>query len=48
MYAEVGNNEHTEMQLKCQDSPEPSVFATTPIVGGTSSNLAESNNAVLT
>jgi hypothetical protein len=28
MYAEMGNDERTEMQLKFQDSPNPSVFVT--------------------
>ena len=30
MYSEMGNDEHTEMQLKFQDSPNPFVFVTTP------------------
>jgi len=32
MYAEMGNDERTEMQLKFQDSPNPSVFITTASV----------------
>jgi len=39
MYADMGNDEHTEMQLKYKDSPNPSVFVTTPQVGGTGLNL---------
>jgi hypothetical protein len=39
-YAEMGNDEHTEMQLKFQDSQSPSVFITTPKLGGTGINLA--------
>jgi len=34
MFAEMGNDERTEMQLKFQDSPNPSVFVTTPKVVG--------------
>jgi len=48
MYAEMGNNERTEMQLKFQDSPNPSVFVTTPKVGGTGLNLTAANDAVIT
>jgi len=48
MYAEMGNNERTEMQLKFQDSPNPSVFVTTPKVGGTGLNLTAANHAVIT
>jgi hypothetical protein len=48
MYAEMGNDERTEMQLKFQDSPNPSVFVTTPIVGGTGLNLTAANHAVIT
>jgi len=48
MYAEMSNNEHTEMQLKFQDSPNPSMFVTTPTVGGTGLNLTAANNAVIT
>jgi SNF2 family DNA or RNA helicase len=39
MYAEMGNNERTELQLEFQDSPNTSVFITTPKVGGTGLNL---------
>jgi len=48
MYAEMGNDERTEMQLKFQDSPNPSVFVTTPKVGGTGLNLTAANHAVMT
>jgi hypothetical protein len=48
MYAEMGNYERTEMQLKFQDSPNPSVFVTTPKVGGTGFNLTAANHAVIT
>jgi len=48
MYAEMGNNERTEMQLKFQDSPNPYVFITTPKVGGTGLNHTAANHAVIT
>jgi len=48
MFAEMGNDEHTEIQLKFQDSPNPSVFVTTPKVGGTGLNLTAANHAVMT
>jgi len=48
VYAEMGNDEDTEMQLKFQDSPNPSVFVTTPKVGGTGLNLTAANHAVIT
>jgi len=48
MYAEMGNDERTEMQLKFQDSPNPSVFVTTPKVGGTRLDLTAANHAVIT
>jgi len=48
MYAEMGNDECTEMQLKFQDSQNPSVFITTPKVGGTGLNLTAANHAVIT
>jgi len=44
----MGNDERTEMQLKFQDSPNPSVFITTPQVGGTGLNLTAANHAVIT
>jgi hypothetical protein len=36
------------MQLKFQDSPNPSVFVNTPKVGGTCLNLTATNHAVIT
>ena len=48
MYVEMGNVERTEMQLKFQDLPNPSVFVTTPKVGRTALNLTAANHAVLT
>jgi SNF2 family DNA or RNA helicase len=48
MYAEMGNDERTEMQLKSQDSRNPSVFITTPKLGGTGLNLTAANHAVIT
>ena len=47
MYAEMGNGERTEMQLKFQDSRNPSVFITTPKVGGTGLYLTAANHAVI-
>jgi len=48
MYAEMGNEECTDMQLIIQDLPNPSVFVTTPKVGGTGLNLTAANHAVVT
>jgi hypothetical protein len=48
MYLEMGNAEQTEMQLKFHDSPNPSVFVTTPKVDGTGLNLTAANHAVMT
>jgi len=48
MYAEMGNDECTEMQLKLQDSQNPSVIVTTPKVGGTGLNLPAGNHAEIT
>jgi len=48
IYAEIGNDGCTEMQLKLHDLPNPSVFVTTPKVGGTSLNLTAANCAVIT
>jgi len=47
MYAELGNDERTEMQLRFQDSRNPAVFVTTPKVGGTGPNLTAANHAVM-
>jgi SNF2 family DNA or RNA helicase len=48
MYAEMGNDECTEMQLKFQGLPNPSVFVTIPKVGGTGLNLKAANHVVKT
>jgi hypothetical protein len=48
MYTEMGNDEHTEMQLKFEDSPNSAVFVTTPKVGGTGLNHTAANHAVIT
>jgi SNF2 family DNA or RNA helicase len=48
MYAEMGNNERTEIQLKFQDQSNPSVFVTTTKVGGTGLKLTAANHAVIT
>ena len=48
IYAEMGNDESTEMQLKLRDSPNPSVFITTPKVGGTGLNFIAANHTVIT
>jgi len=48
MCVEMGNNEHTEIPLKFQDSLNPSVFVTTPKVGGTGLNLKAANQVVIT
>jgi hypothetical protein len=48
MYAEMGNEKRTEMQLKLQDSRNPSVFITTLKAGGTGLNLTAANHAVIT
>jgi len=47
-YVKMGNDECTEMQLKFQDSQNPSVFITTPNVGGTGPNLTAANHAIIT
>jgi len=48
MYAKIGNDEHTEMQWKFQDSWNPSPFVTTSKVGGTGLNLTAAHQAVIT
>jgi len=48
MYAEMGIDERTEMQLKYQDQQNPSLFVTTPNMGGTSPNHTAANQAVIT
>jgi len=47
LYAQIGNDERTEMQLKFQDSRNPSVSGTTPKVGGTGLHLTTANHAVM-
>jgi len=47
MYAEMGNDERTEMQLKFQDSRDTSVFITTPNLRGTGLNLTAANYVVI-
>jgi len=47
MYAEMGYDECTEMQLKFQDLQNPSVFITTPKVDGTGLNRTAANHAVI-
>jgi SNF2 family DNA or RNA helicase len=48
MNVEMGNDERTEMLLKFKDSPNLSVFVTTPRVGGTGLNLTAANHVVIT
>jgi len=48
MYAEMRNDGRTEMQLRFQDSCNPSVFVMTPKVGGTGLNHTAANHAVIT
>jgi len=48
MYAEMSNDERTEMQLKFQDLPNPFVFITSPKVGGTDLNLTGANYVIIT
>ena len=47
IFAEMGNDERTEMQLKFQDLQNPSVFITTPKVDGTGLNRTAANHAVI-
>jgi len=47
MYAEMGNNEHTEIPLKFHNSPNASVFVTILKVGGIGPNLTAANHAVI-
>jgi SNF2 family DNA or RNA helicase len=44
----MGNNQRSQIQLKFRDSPNPSVFATTPKAGGTGLNLTAANHIVIT
>ena len=48
MYSEMGNDERTEMYHKFRNSPNPSVFVSTPKVGGKGPNLTVANHAVIT
>ena len=48
MYAEMGYDECTQMQLKLQHSCNPSVIVTTPTVGGIGLNLTAVYHAVIT
>jgi len=48
LYAEMGNDQRTEMQLIYWDSRNPSVFVTTPKVPGIGLNLTAANHAVIT
>jgi len=48
MYAEMGNDESKEMQLKLHDSRNPSVFITAPKVGATGRNHSAAYHAVIT
>jgi hypothetical protein len=48
MNAELGNDERTDLQLKFQDSRNPSVFITIPKVCGIGLNLTAANHAVIT
>jgi hypothetical protein len=46
--SEMGNDEHTEMQLKFNHSPNHSVLETTAQVGGAGLNLTAANHAQIT
>jgi SNF2 family DNA or RNA helicase len=48
MYVEMGYNECTDMQLKYQDSPNPSLFIPTSKVGGTGLKLTAANHVEIT
>ena len=48
MYAEMGNDERTEIRLQFQDLPNLSVFITALKVGGTCLYLTAANHAVIT
>ena len=45
MYKEMGNDAHKEMQLKYRDSPNPSVFVSTPKASRKSVNLGAASHA---
>jgi len=46
IYAGMGSDERTEMQIKFQDSRNPSEYVTTLNVGGTGLNVTAANHAV--
>ena len=48
MYAVMGNDECTEMHLKILDSRNPSVFVTTPKVGGTGLYFTAADHELIT
>ena len=48
MYAEMGNDERTEMQFKLQDWHNPSVLVMTPKVGRTDLNHTGASHTVIT
>jgi len=48
MYMKMGNNERTEMQLRLQELPNPSILVTTPKVGRKGLNRTAANYAVIT
>jgi hypothetical protein len=47
MYTEMGDAKRIEMQLHCQDAHNPSVFVTTPKVGGTGLNLPAAHHVLI-
>lgn len=47
MFAEIGNNECTEMQLKGQDSQNHTVSINTPTAGRIGFNLSAANHTVV-
>ena len=48
MYAKMGNDERTKMQLKFQDSRNHSLFITTPKVGGTGPSCNDNAQVIST
>jgi hypothetical protein len=48
MYAEMGKNECTEMQITFQNVQNPMLLVTIPEVSGTGVNLTATKNAVIT
>jgi hypothetical protein len=47
MYAEMRNDERTEVQLIFKDLQNPSLFVTKPTVAGPGLNLTAPNHAVI-